>query len=57
MGYDGCKIPLLKQRLDLLDLDYIVKRLKELDMDCITGADLSADMSIISNDSNILTRG
>jgi len=26
-------------------------------MDCITGAGLSADMSIISNDSNIRTRG
>ncbi|MHB8278948.1 MAG: TIM barrel protein [Candidatus Humimicrobiaceae bacterium] len=56
-GYEGCEIPLIKQRLDLIDTNYVVKRLKELDMDCITGAGLSEDTSIISDDLNIRNRG
>jgi D-psicose/D-tagatose/L-ribulose 3-epimerase len=57
MGYDGCEVPLVAEQLHLIDPKKVRARLKELDMHCVTGTGITNDMSIISEDKDVRTRG
>ena len=57
MGYDGCEIPLVAEHLQLLTPSKVRKKLKELNMSCVTGTGINPDMSIISENNEIRLRG
>ena len=50
MGYCGFEVPLAFQLLDLIDTEYINKKLYELEMQCVTGTVFPEEFSIISDD-------
>jgi D-psicose/D-tagatose/L-ribulose 3-epimerase len=57
LGYDGCEIPLLDGRLDLVDAPKIGRRLDTLGMFCIAGSGIPERLSTVSEDPAVRKAG
>lgn len=57
LGYEGCEIPLLDGRLDLVDAPRVRRRLEELGMFCVAGTGIPERVSTVSSDPAVRRQG